>query len=130
MAWTRWTIHDPDTGDDITLPMNPREGALPQLEKTISEVPTTAGEGAVLLWEGLDKAQRFPFAGAILQQAHYQLMVDWYHKRHQVLLTDDLGNQFWVYLISFKPRRRNRVKNRWSMTFDAEALIISWTVAP
>lgn len=112
----------------MTFERNPREGALPQREKSVTASGTTAPaeEGNIVVFEGRDKPSTFDMSGTIASQAHYDFMVSWYDLRHQVRVTDDLGQVFWCYLTSFKPKRKNRHSHPWAADYEAQALILSW----
>jgi hypothetical protein len=123
----RWQIYDPDTDDTWVFPMNPREGAVPTREKNIAQQAVAASDSSnVLLFEGADSPSRINWDGTILTEDFYVAMEEWFDKRRQVRLTDDLGQTWWVYLIRFTPRRINRHSHPWAMTYEAEVLIVNW----
>lgn len=122
----RWTIYDPVEDATMTFPINPREGALPQRERNLSTVPVTAPDGPPLIFEGEELVQEFPFSGTILTQAHWQFMTDWFEKRRQVRIVDDNGMTWWLYLKSFKPKRKNRHSHPWAADYDAVAIVLDW----
>lgn len=123
----RWTMWDPESDTTLTFPMNPVEGSLPSFEANITQHPTVAPDGMVLLFEGRDAAQTFPFSGWVLTQTHYQFLVNWFRLKRQVRVTDDLGNQFWLYLTKFTPTRKRSINFDWLIEYDAEAIILDWS---
>jgi hypothetical protein len=123
----RWQIYDPDTDDTWVFPSNPSEGAVPSRERNIVEQAVSASDStAVLLFEGAENARRLGWKGTITTEAFYRAMEDWFDTRHQVQLTDDLGQSWWVYLTKFTASRINRHNYPWAMTYDAEVIIIDW----
>jgi hypothetical protein len=123
----RWRIFDPDTDETWVFPMNPKSGALPARERPIAQQAVSATDSkAVLLFEGSENARTIGWDGTILTQEFYEAMLDWFDTRHQVRLTDDLGQQWWVYLTKFTPKRINRHSHPWAMTYEAECIIIDW----
>lgn len=128
MTVVRWQISDPDEDDTWVFPMNPKAGALPDRQKTITaqSVSASDAQGAVLLFEGADAAPKISWNGTILTQDFYDDMNTWFDKRRQVQLTDDLNNTWWVYLTKFTPKRINKHNYPWAMTYDAEVMIIDW----
>lgn len=127
----RWQIFDPDTDDTWVFPMNPREGAMPSREKNVVQQAVAASDSHnVLLFEGQDNPSRLAWEGTIYTQEFYLAMEDWFRKRRQVQLTDDLGQTWWVYLTKFDPRRINRHSHPWAMTYSVECLIVSWETPP
>lgn len=129
MASHRWKLYDPVDGVEIRFPINPREGALPALERTISSIATAAPDGRSLIFEGQQTPQEFSFTGAILSKDHYDFMVNWFNKRRQMRVTDDLGNQWWLMLKSFTPSRKRSHSHPWAADYDAVALVLDWRTA-
>lgn len=122
----RWTFYDPVEAETYTFEINPREGGSPNWDKRISEQNTTAPDGKVLLFEGQDPVQTLEWSGAIISQEHHDAYVEWWQKRRQIQLTDDLGRQYWIYLTSFKPTRMRAHSYPWRHNFTATALILDW----
>ena len=124
MSVVRWTLWDPVLGTTLTFPINPAESFLPHREKEFTLQTTT--QGKLLAFEGNEKAQEFNFSGTFLDQNSYNFMVNWFNKRYQLRLTDDLGNQFWIYLKSFSPKRKRSSNYKWAFTYDATAVLMDW----
>lgn len=123
----RWRMWDPTTDVTLTFPMNPREGSLPSFEAAITQQATVGTDGMVLLFEGREQAQMLPFSGWVLTNQHYQFLVDWFKLKRQVRVTDDLGNQFWLYLTRFQPQRKRSINFDWLIEYEAEAMILDWS---
>ena len=124
MPVQRWTLYNPATSQLLTFPRNPVEGALPGYEKNVTTGTTTSPEGQPLIWEGRAKVRTMPFNGNIRDKAHFDFMLAWYRAKVACVVTDDLGNTFTLYLTRFVPTRRNRHNNRWSATYEAEAVVL------
>lgn len=124
----RWKFYDPTTTTETEFILNPRDGGLPQWEKTVTAQGTTApaNEGNIVIFEGTDKPSTVAFSGTLIYQEHHQFFLDWFQKRYQVRITDDLGNVVWCYLTKYSPKRKNRVNYKWTADYDAEALILDW----
>lgn len=127
MSVVRWQIYDPDLDETWVFPMNPKSGALPDRVKNIAEQAVSASDvNHVLLFEGQDSPAKLAWDGTILTEDFYDAMLDWFDKRRQVQLTDDLGHVWWVYLTKFTPARVNKHNYPWAMTYQAECLVIDW----
>lgn len=124
MTVVRWTLWDPVLGTTLTFPINPAESFLPQREKEFTQEITT--QGKLVAFEGNIKPAEFNFSGTFLDEDSYDFMVNWFNKRYQVRLTDDLGKQYWIYLKSFLPKRKRSSNHRWAFTYDADAVVMDW----
>lgn len=122
----RWTFYDPIEVETYTFEINPNEGGSPSYKKTVGNQSTSAPDGKTLLFEGQDEVQTLQWSGVILTQAHYDKYVEWWQKRRQIRLTDDLGRQYWIYLTSFEPTRRRAATRPWKHDFNATATILDW----
>lgn len=126
MARIAWRWEDPTEGTVEFMSINPNEGASPSFKKTLTKETTTApgGQGSLLIYEGADEPSEFAFSGVLLFQEQYEFLQIAWSKRHLVLLTDDLGRIFTLYLESFTPRRVRSKTYPWRHTFDATAVIV------
>lgn len=122
----RWQFFDPVGSVTYTHEINPVAGGSPQYKKTETIVKTTAPDGRALIFEGQDEVQRLEWSGTILTQAHYDKYVEWWQKRRQIKVTDDLGREFWVYLNSFSPKRVKAVTRPYKHEYDVTATIVNW----
>jgi hypothetical protein len=127
MARIAWRWEDPTEGTVEFMSLNPNEGASPTYTKTITKETTTApgGQRAVLIYEGADPPVDFSFSGAILTREQYEFLEIAWSKRHLLLLTDDLGRVFTLYLVSFNPKREWSAHYPWRHSYDASAVIVS-----
>jgi hypothetical protein len=122
----RWTFYDPVDLETYTLHLNPREGGNPQHRKRINYQNTSAPGGMTLIFEGQDEVRELTWDGVILEQAHYDALYAWWDKRRQILLTDDLGRQYWIYIISFEPKRVRAAHHPNKHEYSMKALILDW----
>lgn len=121
---TRWTFYDPVAVETYELEINPNDGGSPSSNKRLNYSETTAPDGAALIYEGRDEVQKIEWSGTILSQAHYEKYEEWFQKRRQIRLTDDLGRQYWIYITTFSPRRVRSALYPWKHEFTCSALIL------
>lgn len=125
MAVVRWTFHDPVTDEDYEFEVNPRETTEPQYEKSLT-YENTAGNvgGRTLIYEGRDEPQRLTWKGAILTEAQHLAFIEWWSKRYQIDITDDLGEEYKAYIVKYQPERKRAVHYPHKREYSAEAVII------
>ena len=120
----RWTLFDPITDETYTFPFNPNEGGTPALTKNITYKASAALDGTTLMFEGRAEPQRLEFSGVILEEAHLEALTDWFEKRNKIVLTDDLGREFTVYLTEFSASRVRRGTRPYYHTYRATAVVV------
>lgn len=120
----RWTIFDPETDETLTLPINPKETLGPPREKKIDGNRST--QGNPVIFEGRQPLAFMRTNGALLYQADHDFYDAWFDIPNEVLLTDHLDREMWVYLTKFATTFRNRTVHRWSATHETEALFLRW----
>jgi hypothetical protein len=125
----RWTLHNPVTSTTITWPLNPREGALPNREKTYTAMGPTSPYGTQIVFQGRDKPITMSFSGGILEKSHYLFFSNWYDVPNEVTVTDELGNVFTMWLTKFQPKRKNRHSHAWAGEYEIEVLVLGMVVA-
>lgn len=126
MAVVRWTFYDAAESETYEFEVNPREGGTPSYRKNIVYQNTLAPGGRTLIFEGADEPMKLSWAGVILTQEHHETFVDWYYKRHQILLTDDLSRQYTVYISAYEPKRERSALHPWKHSYTMEATILDW----
>lgn len=126
MAVVRWVFEDPVLLETYVFDVNPSEGGSPGFEKRFEFQETTAPDGKTLIFEGQDTPQNITFSGTILTESHYNAFVEWYSKRYQIKVTDDLGREFMILIKSFKPERVRAVSHPWKHKYTVEAAILDW----
>jgi len=126
MARVAWEFTDLVTNDTYSLPVNPNDGGSPSFRKNISYQVTAAPDGKVLMFEGRDEPMQSQFSGVILTEEQYEAFVEWYSKRHQIKIKDDLGREFVCYITSFDPKRKRSALHPWKHDYTCEYTIIDW----
>lgn len=124
MLFTRWTFYDPNTLESYTVPINPDSVTDPSRKKNIVEQPTVAPNGALLLVEGRDQALVKQFSGTILTKEHHEAFNTWFEKRYPVRLTDDNGDQEWIYITEYSPKRVRSASRPYKRTFQVSAYVL------
>lgn len=122
----RWDFYDPVEAETYELELNPNEGGSPSFKKTFTYANTSAPNGKTIIFEGQDEIQKLEWSGVILTQSHYDKYVEWYQKRRQIRITDDLGRVYWVYLEAFTPTRVRARSHPWKHNFQVTAVILDW----
>lgn len=126
MGVVRWLFYDPVTTDEYELDINPAEGGSPQYRKNIVYQNTSAPDGKVLMFEGRDNVQELEVTGTILEEDHYNALLEWYQKRHQIRVTDDLGRQFMIYITAFEAKRERAFHYPWKHSYVLRYTEIDW----
>lgn len=122
----RWSFHDPTIPETYVLEINPNEGGSPEYKKTITYANTSAPDGKTLIFEGRDEVQTISFSGTLLTVTHLTALTNWFQKRHQILVTDDLSRQFWIYITSFSPKRERAAHSPYKHSYTVEATVLDW----
>lgn len=126
MAVVRWTFEDPVTLDSYTFPINPSAGGSPSFAKTFNYAVTAAPDGKIVVFEGRDAPQTLEFRGTLFTESEFDAFVEWFEKRYQVKVTDDLGRQFWIVIESFTPERVRARSHPWKHAYTVRATIVDW----
>lgn len=113
MGRVAWTVYDPV--DDVTysLPINPLEGGSPQRRKQYTAKGPAAPGAPAVVFEGNAGVLEFSVEGTILTQTHFEMLDELFDKPRQLLLTDDLGREFWVWIVEWSPRRKRSARFPW-----------------
>lgn len=122
----KWNFFDANNLETYQFEVNPNEGGELALKKNIQTQNTVGPGGKTLVFEGADEPKTLSFSGTILSQAQHDAFVEWFNKRHQIQLTDDLGNVFMVYITSYAPKRGRAHQYPWKRTYTMEATVIDW----
>lgn len=122
----KWTFYDPIADVTHTLDVNPSAGGSPDYQKSISYMNTSAPDGKTIIFEGRDKPNEMTFEGTILSEEQYNQYKTLFDIRHQVLLTDDLGREFWIYFTGYTPRRGRKVHYPWYHTYTVKYVELDW----
>ena len=126
MAVVRWVFEDPNTLAAYTFEVNPSEGGSPSYQKTISYKSTCAPDGKVIAFEGRDAPKSLEFSGVLFTEAEFDAFVEWWDKRYQVNITDDLGREFSILIETFVPRRERARSHPWKHSYSVTATVVDW----
>lgn len=124
MAVVRWTFSDPVTLEVYEFELNPSEATEPQYEKAMTYEKTAGQNGQVLAYEGRREPQRLTWKGAILDNDEHEVFKEWFEKNYQIDVTDDLGQEFRVYITKYAPERKRAVMHPYKRMYSIEALVI------
>jgi hypothetical protein len=122
----KWTFIDPSTSDSATFEINPNDDGLPGLNKTITYQNTSAPGGRVLMMEGRDEPRQGQFSGVSLSQSQHEMFEEWFGRRNQVVMTDDLGRSFVIIITSYEPKRRWTRSHPWRHDYTVSYTIVDW----
>lgn len=122
----KWQFNDPATLETHTFEINPNEGGSPEYTKNIQYRNTSAPDGKTLLFEGRDNPQTLEFSGVLLTESQYNMFRDWWDKRYQVYVTDDLGREFSIVIEAFIPKRERAFHHPWKHSYTVRATIVDW----
>lgn len=122
----KWRFDDPVTLDSHVFEINPNEGGSPDYTKNIQYRNTSAPNGKTILFEGRDNPPSLEFSGTLLTESQFNMFVEWWNKRYQVEVTDDLGRQFTIVIESFSPKRERAFHYPWKHSYTVRAIIVDW----
>lgn len=125
MSVVRWTFYDPNTTVTNTYSVNPNAGGTPELKKQTTSQRTTAG-AKVIYFEGNTVPHTLQWSGTLLDEDQLDMFQEWFDKRHQILLTDDLGREYYIYITSFQIQRERARQHLWKHSYTMSASILDW----
>jgi hypothetical protein len=126
MTVVRWTFTDPVTSASYEFEINPKEGGTPTQEKTMAYANTAAPNGRVLAFEGRQKQQEGQFTGLVLSQDQYDAMHEWFDKRYQIYMTDDLNRTYTIYITRLEEKRIRSATKPWKHEYTVNYFIMDW----
>lgn len=123
---TRWKFDDPVSLVSHTFEVNPSAGGTPAYERNITTQSTSAPDGKVIVFEGRDQPQTFEFSGTLRSEEELDVFVEWFNKRYQIKVTDDLGREHMIVIQSFRPTRERAATAPWKHSYTVSAVIVDW----
>ncbi len=126
MARIAWELYDPVLDETYNWEINPNDGGSLNYQKTTTAQQVVAPDGKVILFEGRDDPKSTTVSGVILAQSQFETMVEWFNKRYQVQLTDDLGRVFMIYITNFEPKRVRSSRTPWRHDYSLTFTIVDW----
>lgn len=104
------------------LPINPNEAKMPSPKRSVLTKPTCSGRQ--VSYQGREEVATIDFSGVLLSEAQYRVFREWFLKRQQIRITDDLGLKYWVYLKTFNPTRVKNNTHEWYHTYSASGVVL------
>ena len=117
----RWSIDDPEIG--FVFEVNPNSGGSFNSGRNLTKSNSTTGNPIVFF--GRELVRVTEISGVIRTQEQYDNMLAWSKVARQVLLTDDLGREFWVYLQKLEMKPEPRATVPWRHTYSASLVEVS-----
>lgn len=123
-----WTLTDPTGATPATYSwqINPAQASLNYSKSPVYQISgggTNAQENVI--FEVQDAQQKLSFSGTVLTEEQYNEMILWFNKGNELLLTDDLGRGFVVYISNFSFQRKRSNDFPWYHTFSGEFLVVN-----
>ena len=115
-----WRFFDGVNAYDLLV--NPSAATMPVQKKRLNYKPTTAGR--VVTYEGRPEVPTFNLSGTTLTEEQYRNFVSWSKLRKQIRITDDLGQEYWVYIKTYEPSRRNSHEYPWLMDYTISGVVL------
>lgn len=125
MAFLRWRFTDDSTGEQYTVPLNPREMDKLFREKNVSTRTTTAIDGQAILFEGNRGVGQWTFSGVILDHQHYADLERWAKKGTRVTIRDHVGRTFKVYITDFDAKPKRATNRLWKHEYTMTCLLLT-----
>lgn len=119
----RWTFEDASVPETYEFPINPVENSY-SLKKDIVQQKTLAPDGQTILFEGRDEPRNFSFSGTLLSAAQHNKFIEWFEKRRQIKVTDDLGIETLIYIVGYSTERGWRQSHPNRRTYTVEAVVV------
>lgn len=123
MSVVKWTIYDPANGTSTFL-FNPNAGGTPSYRKNFVYQNTSAADGGTIIFQGRSDPMPLDFSGTLFEQNQYDFLKSVYDAHNQVLLTDDLGRQFWILIQEFTPVRVRAAHAPWKHTYTIKSIVL------
>lgn len=123
---SRWRFRDPYSDVIYDFEVSPNEGGSPARKRNITTTPTTAPKGKALIFEGSQEPATLNWSGILLGEDQLNVFKEWYDKRHQILLTDDLGRSFYLYITHFEFKRIRAAHHSFKHSYTADAILLDW----
>lgn len=122
----KWTLTDPSgvAPANYTFEINPSHGGIVSFKKLLIYNVYAAADGSLVALEGRQPLVDFQFVGDVLSQAQFTALELWYQKRNRVVVTDDLGQTFNVYIHSLAWTRKPSTNYPWFHSYTCDSKVI------
>lgn len=123
----RWTFQEYDFSDvenvlTYEFPINPSRLEETYAEAAITAEATTAYDGAMMIWEGERRPDRWIIAGEVFERIDHDALAYWAAINQRLWVTDEYGRTILAKIVGFKATRKRAMEYPWrheySMTFD------------
>lgn len=118
-----WKLVDLESSETYEFNISPSQESIDWNKATIYE-NTLGPQRRTLIVEEQPDLQELRLEGTLLTQEQYETLLDWYERRHQINVVDDLGRIFTVYLREFSPKRERKASEPWFHTYTINAVIV------
>lgn len=127
----RWTLHDP-AGDlaDFTFTYNPERMTSPWAPRTYTAESTTAPTGQPIVWEAMQRAVEWEFAGYLDTEADLETLSSWLALNKRFYLIDHRQRNWVVTFTSYDPQPKRVIGKPYAHTYTIKALIYEGPVSP
>lgn len=125
MAFVRWTLYDPNTNETFTFHRNPSEGGDFGIDKSLGYTETVAPDGLPIFYQGQSAPKETSIKGVFVTVEQRNNFMTWADKNTQLLLTNDLGEQAWIFIKSLKPTRKRVASRPYKADYDMSYVICS-----
>lgn len=125
MARVAWIFTDLQTSATYNWEINPNSGGTPGINKNILFKSPAGANGQVIAMEGRDSVQEMSVSGVLLSEALYTAMTLWAGKRYPVMLTDDLGRQYRIYITGYTADRVRSGSRPWRHESTVEYIVLN-----
>lgn len=122
----KWQFHDPSMSETYVFEINPNDDGLPEYKKNFQVMSTSAPDGNVVVFEGRDEVRRGSFSGVTLSEEQHLKFIEWFEKRNQITVTDDLYRTFSIIIESYAPKRRFTRTRPWKHDYTMGYIIVDW----
>lgn len=129
MSSNRWVLTDAVRSDSYTFNANPNSDQE-QYQKNLQFEAVLIPGSLPLLYEGHDTPTAMTLSGTLLSQTQWQTFVNFFNRRHQVLLTDDRGYGRFIYISNLQGTRKPSALFKWRMDWQMQAYMIGGPTFP
>jgi hypothetical protein len=119
----KWIFEDASVPETYTFAVNPVQNDF-SLQKSLIQQKTLAPDGQTILFEGRDEPRKFSFDGTLLEADQHDKFVEWFEKRRQIKVTDDLGAETLIYITNYTTQRGWRQSHPNRRTYTVDAVVV------
>lgn len=125
--WTFYDPHDPNPATNLyRFPHNPNKMTTPFPEKNITTKATTALDGQVLIYQGMNNPAQWQFSGDLWTANEYDMLRSWVYERpRRVVVTDHFGRPITCILQKFDAVPAQKLRTYWRHTYTISAYVFS-----